>query len=117
MPILHEIRHALHNLLTKRQETTLDLRNLPLSKTDREQLLLFLGKGEVTAELKTLGHSLIWETSFSGIWVVEHYDADEHLLGQYLEITWMPMILNSQSQDIETSLATLQTHLTQFGNE
>jgi|GEM_PF-387019 len=95
LPLLHEIRHALNKLLNQQEETAIDLRNFPLSQQDKQTLFQVLGKGEIQAELTALGRSLIWETQLPGLWVVEHYNTDEILLSQSLEITGIPSILST----------------------
>ena len=40
IPLLHQIRHALSQLLAQQEETTIDLRRLPLSASEESQLEL-----------------------------------------------------------------------------
>lgn len=111
LPLLHEIRHALSNLLNNNEDTLIDLYNLPLSSRDKQNLLNTLGKGEITADLNALGHSLLWETAFPGVWVVEHYNTDDILLSHTIEITWIPSILKAQPVDVQAGLERLQERL------
>lgn len=111
LPLLHEIRHALTRLLHQKEETAIDLRNFPLSQQDKQTLFQVLGKGEIQAELTALGRSLIWETQLPGLWVVEHYNTDEILLSQSLEITGIPSILTAPPEDIQQGLEQLQDWL------
>ncbi len=111
LPLLHEIRHALTRLLHQKEETAIDLRNFPLSQQDKQTLFQVLGKGEIQAELTALGRSLIWETRLPGLWVVEHYNSDEILLSQSLEITGIPSILTAPPEDIQQGLEQLQDWL------
>lgn len=111
LPLLHEIRHALTRLLHQKEETAIDLRNFPLSQQDKQTLFQILGKGEIQAELTALGRSLIWETKLPGLWVVEHYNTDEILLSQSLEVTGVPSILKSPLADIQHGLENLQEWL------
>jgi len=111
LPLLAQIQHALNQLLTNQVETLIDLQNLPL---EPPSLLNFLGQGEVKAELTTLGKSLVWETAFPGVWVVEHYNPEEILLSRTLEITWIPAILKSPPEDVQTGLTNLQRHLSEL---
>ena len=111
LPLLHEVQHALTKLLNDQEETLIDLRNLPLSAQEKQSLLDTLGKGEITAELNALGRSLVWETNFAGVWVVEHYNTEEVLLSQTLEITQIPTILKSPMEDIQSGLQRLEEQL------
>ena len=72
LPLLHEIRHALDQLLGSGEKTVIDLSAMPLSESELQTLIEFLGEGEVKAELDILGGSRIVETRFSGVWLVQH---------------------------------------------
>ena len=110
-PLLHEIRHALRNLLDNGETTTIDLRGLPMAPGEQQQLLEILGKGEVSAHLDALGRSEIIESSYAGVWLIIHYNSNNEVMGKFIEITRMPAILEAQSADMEESLATLQMRL------
>jgi hydrogenase-1 operon protein HyaF len=111
--LLHEIHHALVKLLSNNEETLIELRNLPLNDDDKHHLLHTLGKGEVTATLNTLGHSLLWESAYPGVWIIEHYNTDNVLLSHLIAITWVPLILKSQPEDVQTGLQRLAEYLRQ----
>jgi len=106
-PLLHEIRHALRNLLENGETTTIDLRGLPMAPGEQEQLLGFLGKGEISVHLDALGRSEITESSFAGVWLIVHYNSNKEVMGKFIEITRMPNILKAQTADMEESLAAL----------
>lgn len=107
LPVLHEITHAINQLLEHHQETALDLLNLPLSDVDKQELLKILGKGEIVAHLNALGNSTLWESAFPGVWIVEHRDIEQRLLSQLIEITMIPNILKAHPDDVCTGLAEL----------
>ncbi|MBG7602463.1 MAG: hydrogenase accessory protein HupE [Gammaproteobacteria bacterium] len=109
--MLHEIRHALRNLLDNGETTTIDLRGLPMAPGEQQQLLEILGKGEVSAHLDALGRSEIIESSYAGVWLIIHYNSNNEVMGKFIEITRMPAILEAQTADMEESLATLQMRL------
>lgn len=111
LPLLHEIRHALRQLLDTGDTTTIDLRGLPMAPGEQERLIDFLGKGEISAQLDALGKSEIIETSFPGVWLIVHYNADQDIMGKFIEITRMPAILRTQTKDMEDALASLQVKL------
>ena len=110
-PLLHEIRHALRNLLDNGETTTIDLRGLPMAPGEQDQLLEILGKGEVSAHLEALGKSEIIESSYAGVWLIIHYNNNGEVMGKFIEITRMPAILKAQAADMEESLAALQMRL------
>lgn len=111
LPLLHEVRHALNQLLVDNQASSIDLLSLPLSAKDEESLKSVMAKGEVEAQLHSLGESFIWETRWAGVWWIEHYNTDQHLMSRYLEITWYPELLRSSPEDVEVSLEQLQQYL------
>ena len=110
-PLLKEIQHALQKLLEQNQSTCIDLNSLPFSPDDEQALRGQLGQGEIKAELNSLGVSHIWETQISGVWWVEHFNAENQKTNQYLEITWIPDILKSQQEDVKDSLAQLMNEI------
>jgi len=112
-PLLHQIRHALQHLLSSGETTTIDLRGLPMAAGERERLLSFLGRGEVSVRLEALGRSDIVETGFSGVWLITHYDGDGEIMGRFIEITRIPGILETGTADLEDALASLQNKLEQ----
>jgi len=74
LPILHEIRHALKRLVEAGETTVIDLHAIPFGAGDEADLCASLGTGEVTARLDALGESLITETIYPGVWIVDHYN-------------------------------------------
>ena len=111
LPLLHEIRHALRNLLDNGETTTIDLRGLPMAPGEQEQLLEVLGKGEISVHLDALGKSEIIESGYAGVWLIVHYNNNREVMGKYIEITRMPAILEAQSADMKESLAALEVKL------
>ncbi|NJN46836.1 MAG: hydrogenase expression/formation protein [Candidatus Competibacteraceae bacterium] len=111
LPLLHEIRHALALLLETGEATVIDLRSLPLGAMDAQQLLQVLGRGEIQAQLDSLGKSFIQETGIPGVWFIEHFNAEERLVGQSIEVTFIPTILKSQPEDVRRGLLRLSAQL------
>ncbi|MEJ2393416.1 MAG: hydrogenase expression/formation C-terminal domain-containing protein [Candidatus Thiodiazotropha sp.] len=99
-PIMHEVLHALQRLARDNESTTIDLRAIPFGPGDEEQLLNQLGVGEIQIEMNSLGRSLISETAFSGVWLVDHRNADDQRIALQIEITPVPSILLAQQEDV-----------------
>ena len=99
-PLLHEVKHALDNLLKNDETTVIDLRSIPLAPGEEEKILNALGQGEVKSQLDALGPSEIIETQYAGVWVVTHYNDENDIIGRFIEITTIPDILRSQKEDI-----------------
>jgi len=110
-PLLHEIRHALTQLLDGGETRVIDLRSMPLAPGEEERLLDELGHGEVYARLHALGPSEIIETRFPGVWVVVHFNNDDEVIGRFIEVCDIPGLLRSQQEDIRQGLEQLQSQL------
>lgn len=100
MPLLHQIRHALKNLLDNNISEVIDLRSIPLAPGEEDRILQILGTGEVQVRLNALGPSDLMETKFNGVWLVTHYNDENEIISRHIEITRMPEILLSQTQDM-----------------
>lgn len=110
-PILHEIRHALNELLVTGKNHVIDLRSIPLAPGEEEQIFLKLGHGEVQVQLDALGRSEIYETQYKGVWLVTHFNSEDSIVGRFIEITLIPEILKSQQEEIQDSLEQLESEL------
>lgn len=102
-PLLHEIGHALEQLLAGGLAAAIDLRSVPLAPGEEGRILDFLGKGEVHAELEAGGLSTVQETRFAGVWVVTHLDPEGEISGRFIEICFIPDIVRSQPADMRES--------------
>ncbi len=110
-PLLHEIRHALRELIENGDSHVIDLRTIPLAPGEEEEIIARLGCGEVHAQLNALGQSEIYETQYKGVWLVTHFNAENSIVGRFIEVTLMPEILKSQQEDMQDSLAQLEEEL------
>jgi hydrogenase-1 operon protein HyaF len=110
-PLLHEIRHALATLLDDGGRTVIDLRSIPLAPGEEQKLLDKLGQGEVHAQLSALGSSNFVETRYPGVWVVEHFNSNDEVIGKFIEVCDIPDLLRSQPDDIREGLEQLQAQL------
>ena len=110
-PLLHEIKHALENLIKNGETSIIDLRSIPLAPGEEDKILNTLGKGEVQAQLDSLGLSEINETQYAGVWVVTHYNDEDSIISRFIEITSMPEILSSQTEDIRAAYSSLTLDL------
>ena len=110
-PLLNEVRHALVKLLDDGRSTVIDLRSIPLAPGEEQKLLDELGEGEVYAQLKALGSTNFIETHYPGVWIVEHFNNNEEVIGKFIEVCDIPELLRSQQDDIREGLEQLQTQL------
>lgn len=100
LPLLHEVKHALQNLLDNGETAIIDLRSIPLAPGEEDKIIVALGEGEVKAQLNALGPSEIIETQYAGVWLVTHFNDEKDIIGRFIEVTFMPDILKSQAEDI-----------------
>jgi hydrogenase-1 operon protein HyaF len=110
-PLLHEIRHALEELLESGKTSIIDLRSIPLAPGEEETIINALGRGEINAQLKALGPSDIYETRYAGVWLITHYNENENVVSRFIEITELPAILKSQREDMTAALEELTEEL------
>ncbi len=106
--ILSEIKFALEQLLQQNKTHCIDLRAMPWSPGEETRLEEYLGRGEISVELNALGKSSFYETRFSGIWIVTHYNQQDEIIGKLIEITYMPDMIYAQYEDVKNSLERLQ---------
>ena len=110
-PLLHEIKHALDNLIETGRTSIIDLRSIPLAPGEEDKILNTLGRGEVLAQLNALGLSEVIETQYAGVWIITHYNDEEHIISRFIEVTTMPEILCSQTEDIMAAYSHLTLEL------
>jgi hydrogenase-1 operon protein HyaF len=111
IPLLHQIRHALRQLLETGNETIIDLRSLPLGPGEEDRLAMMLGQGEVQVRLSALGPSEIIETRYPGVWRVTHHNSDEEIIGKFIEVCEFPHLCMAQAEDIRAGLQRLEEQL------
>lgn len=105
--VLAELKDYLSRLANTGQTHTIDLKSLPLTEADINELADHLGVGEVKATISSIGTSSIRETAFSGIWWITHYGDDGKVLGELIEITQIPEILVTHMDEIKQSAAVM----------
>lgn len=114
--ILTEISRRLEELTDSGKQSSISLRNMPMTEADRAQLDELLGKGEVEASLELAGPSKIWETLYQGVWWIEHRGADGKVACEEIAITPIPEILMTHPVDIRAAAGRLKNKLEQIIN-
>jgi len=109
--LLQELLAMLKNLSEHRESSSIDIRSLPLTPADYDFLNVFLGDGEVSAKVNALGLSEIKETRFSGIWWIRHFNSQDELIAELIEVTNLPDILKTQMPDLYQSLDALRRYI------
>lgn len=104
---MHEIHHALQELVAHGTHGMVDVHSRPLSAEELAQLDEFLGEGEIDLTLNVLGTTRVRESGYAGVWHIEHFDGNDQRVGYFIEIGHIPEILRSQCDDIKEGLATM----------
>ena len=111
--ILSEVAQRLHTLAECNEPSTIDLRSLPLTQRDREQLQELLGHGEVSIRLEVAGATEIWETAYHGVWWIRHMGAGGRVATEEIAVTRIPEILLSDLHDVAAAAARIRHDLDQ----
>lgn len=98
--LLHEIAKHLEVLARNGESAAIDLRAVPLSPGDRDELKDTLGVGVVEARIDALGRSEVREAKFPGVWWVTHYNEADEIVAELIEICAVPLILQAPVEDI-----------------
>lgn len=101
--LIREIGAALARYAKDRRAHVIDISAMPLTEPDRRRLDEHLGRGEVTIEIDSLLHTRIEETCYAGVWRVRHYDSNETVSSERIEIGDVPDIVRAQKMDIKRS--------------
>ena len=102
--ILVEINHALDNFVKNKKTHIIDIRAVPLHSNEEDELLKILDVGEVRVDIEALGKSEVYETKFSGVWLISHYNLENEIVARFIEITDCPSIIKSNETEIISSL-------------
>ncbi len=105
--LLSEIADRLGEFAQTGQSASIDLRSLPMSDADREDLKERLGHGEVMVKLDVAGLSEIWETSFAGVWWIRHFGGDDQIAAEEINIVSVPDILHAHQADARAAASRL----------
>lgn len=109
--ILREIAEMLERFTQYDEPGAIDLRSLPFSPADFQNLREALGTGEVEITLNMDGVSRLRETGFAGVWWVEHRNPENELVAELLEINDVPDIVVTEQDEIVNSASRLRDRL------
>jgi hydrogenase-1 operon protein HyaF len=115
--ILAEIGQLLTALSERGEAGAIDLRSLPLTNADRDQLEKLLGYGEVQAKLDLAGATEVWETSYSGVWWIRHKGAGDKIANEEIAVTPVPEILMTHPADITAASRQIRQDLESAGQQ
>lgn len=109
--LLHELADMLQRLIDTGKSDSIDLRRIPLFPDDLDVLHARLGEGEVTAEVTSAGSSVIRESAIPGIWWVTHFNEEDEVIAELVEVTFCPEILKTPTDDARDGLQELRAAL------
>ena len=111
--VLAEVARLLEALAADGETGSIDLRSLPLTEADRQQLEESLGRGEVVAELELAGRSSVWETAYAGAWWIRHRGAGDKISSEEIAVCPIPDILITHPADIASAALRIKQDLVQ----
>jgi hydrogenase-1 operon protein HyaF len=114
--LLNEITTLQAAYLESGEVGQIDMKSLPLTEAELESLKTILADGEVSATVNALGKSQIQETQIPGVWWVRHYDINDVLMSENIEICRIPEILSVENDEIRQGEQALRDHLIEIGN-
>jgi len=114
LPLLNEIVGKFRTLISSGQNGIFDLNRSHLTSADVNDLKNILGRGEVDANLNTLGKTNIRETAVPGIWWITHYNEQGSVINECIEITTCPDLLKTFPDELDPALAGLQRKIYQY---
>ena len=109
--LLHELTGLLDAWLNHGETASIDLRSLPLSRGDYDELGVALGAGAVSASVEAIGASEVRESRYPGVWRVTHRNEAGEIVADLLEVCDTPAILRSPAEDAADGLVRLKEAL------
>ena len=109
--LLHELAGLLEAWLTKGEAASIDLRSLPLTRGDYDELGAALGEGAVSASVAAIGASEVRESRYPGVWRVTHRNEAGEVVADLIEVCALPEILHAPAEDAADGLIRLKEAL------
>lgn len=112
--LMYEVAEHLERFVETGETHKIDLKSLPATPTDLEDIDAVLGVGEVRADLAVIGRSAAWETAFAGVWRVRHFASNDAVAADEIVIAAAPDILLSHVEDARAALGRLREAAASF---
>jgi hydrogenase-1 operon protein HyaF len=109
--LLGQIEFALTKLRDAGEETTFDLRSLPIDQPGINQIESLLGRGELQATLEADGPTQIWETAVPAVWWVIHQNRSGGEICRFLQIALQPELLRTPLSELDHVCELLQARI------
>lgn len=111
--LFSEIAERLEALDERDETSSIDLRSIPLTQADLQDLEELLGRGEITVSLELAGKTEVWETEYSGVWWIRHRGGGERIATQTIEVSRIPEILMTHPVDVKSAASRIRRDLEQ----
>ena len=105
--LLSEIRAKLAEIVVSGTTSRIDLRRLPLPSGGTAALRDLLGNGQVDASFRGVGSCIFSETAVAGVWWGQQYNTGGDLVGEFIEIAYVPELLKCETGEIEQAMKDL----------
>ncbi len=113
--VLQQIVQLLEALLKDDEPGHIDLEQSGLSLEERLVLQQMLGENGTQAEALDYGHTLIHSTGIPGVWWIQHLDATDHLIGEFIEVNYAPEALIVGTEEVRDGRDALKARLFEAG--
>ncbi len=113
--ILQQLVEMVKELKQQEEPSHIDLLQLPLSTDELLKLWEILGEGEIHAEVEHLGISRIYSTSVPAVWRVTHFDDNDEVLSDFLEVSYCPEIMITHDEDINSGIELMKAKIFEIG--
>jgi len=107
LPVLAEIRDHVGRYQPGCPGTAINIGRLPMNPADEDLINRALGDGPVHATCRGYGVSQAASTGCRNVWRVRHYNADDKLLANVIEIIDVPDIVAAPEEDIRDGVRAL----------
>ena len=105
--LLSEVSAKLAELVKSGTTFRIDLRRLPLPG-GTPALRELLGNGQVEASFRGVGSCIFSETAVAGVWWGQQYNTGGDLVGEFIEIAYVPELLKCETVEIEQAMKDLR---------
>jgi hypothetical protein len=107
LALVSEIEASARTFAETGEMASIDLRCLKAMPEERDILSRMLGEGEVSAVVKVAGHTEIRETAVPCVWWIRHCDYEGETVGESIEITCVPELIEGDRKAILRGLESL----------
>jgi hydrogenase-1 operon protein HyaF len=106
--LLHELEGLLGAYVERGEPSSIDLRSLPLTPGDYDELREALGTGAVTARIEAVGPTDAFETLFPAVWWVTHRNERGEIVAELIEVCDVPALMRAPPEDAAAGLERLR---------